>query len=538
MLGRSIVLFTRDKRGAHPILTALRAAGNEAVVAEDESAALQLIVGRAVDLAILDSADAAEVGRIVDGCNAHLPIIALARDVDEATLLELLCLHGGAHGFTSADAREIATTAEKILRRDVFGIEKYLGAFGVESVSYEIKRAEDRDEVVAAVDDYVTALGAGREVAKAMAMIADELATNAVYNAPRDENGEARYGGMDRRDKVELDPWEYARVDFGCDGRFFAIAVTDAFGALSPSRIRSRLASCMRGGEQIENKAGGAGLGLYTVFTSVNQLVFNLAPGVCSQVIAIADITQRMRGIREQGHSFHLFVDDVIADSEQDGDAIPESVQVSDSMRFEIRDEFATLGRAPAVVPLVSRKDDTVRESLPSDAVRGKLLDLPDEVLGIDTMLGLLRGATSVERAMEIGLRFVANCYVGAVAFDTHDRTLLPWFACGQVADWQATQRIAVGADDDSSVARIAFGDVAETFKPTNCAMDFQLAAVAAGINNAPGLVVPVHVDGAPRYAIYGFGLRYGRPIAKRVIARLQIELDDVVSRFSVSAAA
>jgi len=536
MLGKSVVLFTRDKRGARPILTALRAAGNEAVVADDEGDALQLLAGKAVDLAVLDSADPDQVGRLVDGCEASRPIVVVARGASEAALRDIIGLHGVEHILGSADAREIATTVEKILRADTFGVDKYLAGFGVDKLTYEIECAEDRDEVVAAVRDYVVALGAGKEVAVAMSMVADELTTNAVYNAPCDERGESRYAARDRRDKIVLDPWEYARVDFGCDGRDFVIAVTDSFGSLSPSRIRSRLSRCLGQGGEIEHKAGGAGIGLYSVFTSVNQLVFNLAPGVCTQVIAVADITGRMRGIRERGQSFHLFIDGSTTADDREG--IPESVMLSDSMRVAMRDEFASLHRAPAVVPLIDRKDDTVREPTPLDPMRGQLLERPPEVLGIDTMLGLLHGATTAELALEFGLRFVLNAYNGAVAFDVHGRTMLPWFACGDVADWQAAQGVAIDIADDCTIGRIAFDRDTETFTPTTSALDYQIAEITAGMATTPGLVLPVRLRGQLRYVIYAYGLRYRRPLARRVVARLQRELVEVLSRFSVPVAA
>src|SRR5256885_2310909 len=48
-------------------------------------------------------------------------------------------------------AREVVVTAEKILRADLFGLEKYLPSFGLELTTAEVHGASDRDDVVRAI---------------------------------------------------------------------------------------------------------------------------------------------------------------------------------------------------------------------------------------------------------------------------------------------------------------------------------------------------------------------------------------------------
>ena len=155
MLGKSVLLYSSDRRSSRPIVAALRAAGNELLVVDDPDDAVSLMAACAVDLAVIDCPDGSLYGRLVDGDDDRVPMIALSRDSDPDTLLELVCLHGANHvlasrngAFDVFDSAEVVTTVEKILRRDVFGADKYLNTFGVELNTRELRGAADRDDLV------------------------------------------------------------------------------------------------------------------------------------------------------------------------------------------------------------------------------------------------------------------------------------------------------------------------------------------------------------------------------------------------------
>ncbi len=534
MLGKSVLLYTSDRRGARPIITSLRAAGNELLLVDQPDDAVSLMAACAVDLAVIDCADTGVYGRLVDGDDDRVPMIALARDSDPDTLLELVCLHGTNHVLAARngvfDALEVVTTVEKILRRDVFGADKYLHAFGVDLNTRELRGADDRDDLVSMVVDYVASLGLGKEVSAAMGTIADELATNAVYNAPRLEGGEPRYAHVDRREKIELDPWEYATVQFGCDGRNFILSVSDEFGALSVDRVRSRLRDCLRRPDQIEQKAGGAGIGLYTVFQHCNQLVFNLSPGRRTEVIAIADVSNRMKGIRQGGHSLHVFDETLAA-------AKSSSIELSEAMRSEMREAFANRKKAPEVVPLIDRKPTDKVVAPLREELSGQIVVFPQETLGIDTMLGLIRGCTRRDQAIELGLRFLTYCYEGAVAYELRGRELTHWFASGQVYDWERARSMTIDIDHPGTLASIGRSGGVEVFTPTG-PMDEVFSEILSGASNAPGLAVPIRIGSRLRYVLYAYAPKYGRHMARRVRAKFRDELQEVLDRIAQSAAA
>lgn len=378
MLGKSVLIYSGDRNESRRVAACLRAAGNEVVCVGHPDAAVDLMQAQAVDLVLVDD-HSADTGRVIAAAEGRQPVVVLSSQQDGAVLLDLVCERkvdnlfvrragpdstanpeGDGLGLGTLDTREVVVTVEKILRRQLFGLDKYLPSFGFDTSRYQLHRADERGSVIDSMQAYLRLLGGGR-LAGAMGLVADELMTNAIYNAPRDERGLPRYESTDRREKIVLAPWETVTVEYGSDGHTFGVSVSDRFGALTGDKLRSCLRRCLTSGDQIEQKAGGAGLGLYTVLSSCSQLVINVEPGERTEIIALVDLERRMRGMRGGGHSLQMFTTprpeaapEVIADN---------TVALSDSMRFDLR-ESAAAGASPPVIPLVKRKGlENVRRS-------------------------------------------------------------------------------------------------------------------------------------------------------------------------------
>ena len=90
---------------------------------------------------------------------------------------------------------------------------------------------------------------------------------NALYDAPVDADGKPLFADVPVRERVLMRADEKALVQYGCDGERFAVSVRDAFGTLRKETILQYLDKCLHADplEQIDRKAGGAGLGLYLI---------------------------------------------------------------------------------------------------------------------------------------------------------------------------------------------------------------------------------------------------------------------------------
>ena len=203
---------------------------------------------------------------------------------------------------------ELIITVGKIIRNDIFGIEKYL-CYGATPIAYEVSSSLQKDPLLKALSDYAANIGINKRIISAVAAVADELLMNAIYNAPIYENGVRPYARQSRTIPVELQPKETCFFSFASDGTQFILSVRDRFGSLTPEKIRSYLQRCFaRGDDQIEQKQGGAGMGFYFIVENLNKLVVNISPGRGTEFIGIIDISGTYRDYVERFKSFHIFV--------------------------------------------------------------------------------------------------------------------------------------------------------------------------------------------------------------------------------------
>ena len=205
---------------------------------------------------------------------------------------------------------ELIITAEKLLRGDLFGLQKYI-LWGVEPYCVRIQDSRLKQDYIHEVASYAMSLGCNERVVELIETIVDELVTNAIYNAPRAEDGSAKYQKLSRREPVTLEPQESGELQFACDGDFIAIAQIDPFGALTQETVVSYLNRCLvKGPNQISEASGGAGIGLFRVFQSLSKFVINVDPGEKTEVITLIDLRLSMKRFRQATKSFHIFITD------------------------------------------------------------------------------------------------------------------------------------------------------------------------------------------------------------------------------------
>src|SRR5262249_53323515 len=139
-------------------------------------------------------------------------------------------------------------------------------------------------------------------------LVAEELLMNALFDAPVDGAGRRRYAALERTARVQLAESERVRLRYGCDGRSFAIAVTDPFGALRQETVTEHLyRSLQPGGPRPSHGLGGASVGLLLAFAAANQLVFSVQPGVATEVTAVIDVAGSNRASLQRGTSVHFY---------------------------------------------------------------------------------------------------------------------------------------------------------------------------------------------------------------------------------------
>jgi hypothetical protein len=211
---------------------------------------------------------------------------------------------------TDIKASELIVTVQKILHNDLFGFEKYL-TWGISPIEEVVTSSSQKDEILENVDRYLTNIGCNKRLIALAKTVGDEFLMNAVYNAPVDGKGKAKYASRSRAERVDLVDGEAVRFRYVCDGRLLAMSVSDNFGRLERSTVLSYLRKCfMRGSQQIDQKDGGAGLGLYYIFESLNQFVINLAPMRRTEMIGMMDISGTYKDFVDRPKSLNIFIEE------------------------------------------------------------------------------------------------------------------------------------------------------------------------------------------------------------------------------------
>lgn len=228
-------------------------------------------------------------------------------------LNNLIAKHGGGRKKSSADdiidETELIATCQKLFRREIFGLDKYLATWAIKIYDRPICGTGDKAKAVSELEDYLDLIDCYGAIRSSVLLVADELIMNAIYNAPHNELGLPKYIDRDRRYGLELLPAEEAVFRYACDGKYIAISVTDRFGSLARNVILKYLQRSF-GSEpaKMEAKKGGAGLGLHMVFRSITQLTFNIEAGISTEVIALFYARRGGKAFRASGRSLNIFI--------------------------------------------------------------------------------------------------------------------------------------------------------------------------------------------------------------------------------------
>lgn len=184
--------------------------------------------------------------------------------------------------------------------------------WGASHVKYRPRSSRDRDHVVSEVGVLAERAGAGPRIAQRAGEVAHELLMNAMYDAPADQYGEPKFA-HDRKQELCLDDAEAPTFRFGSDGSFLAMQISDPFGRLRREHVLQGIARGRAAGtaladplEVLDTSGGGAGLGLFRIYTASAAVLVDVDPGVVSRVTVWLDMDLSAREARSLPTSLHL----------------------------------------------------------------------------------------------------------------------------------------------------------------------------------------------------------------------------------------
>jgi hypothetical protein len=166
-----------------------------------------------------------------------------------------------------------------------------------------LARASKRVERLERLSAFLESRGVGARTIEQLRDAAEELLTNAFYDAP------AAAGvtqPISRTRDVRLPDDSACDMVYGCRDDLVVVRVRDPFGSLTRARLVDVLMRCARTDMQVEvdETMGGAGLGLWRVFSAASFVAVSVIRNRHTEVLV--GIGKRVSSARRP-FAFHLF---------------------------------------------------------------------------------------------------------------------------------------------------------------------------------------------------------------------------------------
>lgn len=164
----------------------------------------------------------------------------------------------------------------------------------------EFQSSKEKMDVLEDLKNSLSKLTKSSSLIDELAAVADEIVTNALFNAPFVDPVTHVNKRVDRMTTVvELPADKKARLFAADDGERVMIGVKDPFGSLDTPALLKRIGECYSYSVPVNFGAGGAGIGCFIVFKIGASVYLGVKPGKTTIVACV--VPYRMsRKLREQ----------------------------------------------------------------------------------------------------------------------------------------------------------------------------------------------------------------------------------------------
>lgn len=293
MLARRIIAIAPDKQFGKKLSVALMAAGGTVdwhasadELGKGELGAALLVVH------VPEGGDLQATTALINRLAADAKAIVLLHQSNLSAVVDIMLATDRIAGMLVAenlDLRELSAMAMRVLAGDIFGLEK-VSRWGTLIHNNLVGDYQEKSLCIAQISEFAETIGVRRKYREAIEQCIDEMLMNALYDAPVDETGKQIFSEIPTKTRISLRVEQKVVVQYACDGRQFAISVRDAFGTLERGTVLRYLHKCLHSDQQIDRKAGGAGLGLYLMVNSASEVYFNVLPGVATEAVCVFDL--------------------------------------------------------------------------------------------------------------------------------------------------------------------------------------------------------------------------------------------------------
>jgi len=292
VLSKRVIVVSAEKQYGRQLATSLKAAGGtvDTHLSLDELGKGDLQA--ALVVLHLDGALSSAAAEVVPRLTGEARVIAVLPRSNLPAVVDIMQSSDRMAGILVAeelDLRELSAMATRVLNGDIFGLEKTV-RWGTQIHSQLVGDYQEKSLCISQISEFAENMGVRRKYREAVEQCVDEMLMNALYDAPVDEQGKQIFSDIPTKTRISLRVEQKAVVQYACDGVTFSVSVRDAFGTLERGTVLKYLYKCLHSEQQIDRKAGGAGLGLYLMVNSATTVYFNVLPGVATEALCVFDL--------------------------------------------------------------------------------------------------------------------------------------------------------------------------------------------------------------------------------------------------------
>lgn len=310
---RRFLLITANEKKQYQLERAIIATQCKITKVENEKEALDALIQERFDLVIYAIGDKYPSHLFFEYVYTKTPdikSICVAEEYDSDQLNHLIqipfidAIIFKNQVFSESD---FIAVIRKLFSKDIFGMEKYM-SWGVEPIQHTTTHTNDRFRFTEMMSQYLKSLHISTRFVARMENVADEFLTNALYNAPVDKDGNPLYRELDRKIGRDCNEREKCILSYAYDGHHFGLSIQDQFGSITKKQIFDGIKRCLEEGAVPSQKAGGAGLGLYFSYITLNKFIINIQPGRKTEMIGLCDLRTSLKNFDLSDKSLCIFV--------------------------------------------------------------------------------------------------------------------------------------------------------------------------------------------------------------------------------------
>lgn len=205
------------------------------------------------------------------------------------------------------DREELLVTLQKMIRGDLFGIDKYF-VWGAHAVNRAFRSPSQIPIVLRELQSLGHRLRIPGRITSMFLGVVDELASNAIYNAPSfDKRGSVSASNTQHGARL-FSAEQAVLCCFRFDGRRLGVSITDQSGTLTKDDVICSLSRCLQ--KHSQQNAWEGGTGFYQTYASLSHFVVNILPNERTETIGLIDVRGTFKDFASRGKSLNIFVED------------------------------------------------------------------------------------------------------------------------------------------------------------------------------------------------------------------------------------